>query len=169
MTCIQRGWEVVIHMAMHDILFHVIFGHDRSMIREFLQASSARLQSIVHCRYLESTMEVILHPERGQEVPLDTLKALFFLFLNVDMVLKNYVCKTNSRDDFAAAMNMRRNSPDLNKLHAWSMVGTRAISQGKAVSFFVALHNVVVKQWLQDERRNPSDLVEAVKDQYLVS
>jgi hypothetical protein len=29
------------------------------------------------------------------------------------------------------------------------MVGTRAISQGKAVSFFVALHNVVVKQWHQ--------------------
>ncbi len=37
----------------------------------------------------------------------DTVKALFFLFLNVDMVLKNYVCTPSSVDAFAEAMNIK--------------------------------------------------------------
>lgn len=161
MTCSSQP----VLSSMHDILFHVIFGHDADTILEFLHASAARLQYIVQCQYLASTMEVVMQ----RKLPLDTLKALFFLFLNVDMVLKKYVCDTGSKHAFAEAMNTEANAEGLNKLHAWSMVGTRPISRDKARTFFVALHDKVVKKWLQDERKNPRDLLEAVRDEYLVS
>lgn len=37
---------------------------------------------------------------------MDVLKALFFLFLNVDMVLKEYACRPGSKQALAAAMNI---------------------------------------------------------------
>lgn len=163
MTCTSSS--SVIHVSMHDIIFHVIFGHDSDTIREFLLASSARLHSIVKCRHLAATADVVAK----QVPPLDTLKAMFFLFLNVDMVLKNYVCMPGSEEAFAAAMNAKAGAEGLTKLHAWSMVGTRPISAAKARNFFLELHRKVVKQWLQDERKTPRDLVDAVKEAYLVS
>jgi hypothetical protein len=100
---------------------------------------------------------------------MDTLKALFFLFLNVDMVLKEYVCSTGNKAAFAAAMNMKQNDPNLDKMHAWSMVGTRPVQAAKARGFFKALHDRVIKSWMQDERLTPTDLVGMVKDEYLVA
>lgn len=153
--------------AMHDILFHVIFGSDRESIQEFLNASAARLQCIVKCKHLEGTMQCAL--SKDNPVPLQTLKAMFFLFLNVDMVLKDYVCNTASKPAFAAAMNVKQSTKGLENLHAWSMVGTRPLNHGKAINFFIALHDNVVKKWLQDERKSAAEFVEAVKDAYLVS
>ena len=156
--------------SMHDIIFHVIFGHDYNTILEFVNSSAARLNSICQCKYLQATMQAIQQQnEKGQHVPIDVLKAMFFLFLNVDMILKDYICNPGSRDAFAAAMNAKRNSPSLDKMHAWSMVGTRCISAEKAINFFTALNKRVVKQWLQDERKGPMELLNAVKDEYLVS
>ena len=166
-TCASKATIV---LNMHDIIFHVIFGHDRDTIKEFLQGSSARLQHIVKCQYLSETMQAVISPGSPEaEVPLDHLKAMFFLFLNVDMVLKEYVCNVGSKAAFAAAMNVKQCTEGLDKLHAWSMVGTRPISEGKARLFFLALHDTVVKRWLQDERKTCRDLLDAVKEAYLNS
>lgn len=150
---------------MHDIIFHVIYGSDEDTIREFVHASSARIQCITKCQYLEATMQQVLHTK----VPIDVLKTLFFLLLNVDMVLKEYVVDSASKAAFAAAMNVKPCTDGLVKLHAWSMVGSRPMSTGKARNFFVALQKDVVKQWLQDERRTPRDFMEAVTQEYLNS
>jgi len=113
------------------------------------------------------------------------------------MVLKEYVCNPGCVKAFAAAMNMapadrkmaataaetgarkkRRlvdNDDDdvdganlLKRMHAWSMLGTRAMDPAKARRFFSVLHDSIVKMWLQDERLHASDLVQMVKEEYLV-
>ncbi len=161
---------IICQTGMHDIIFHVIFGHDSSTITEFVQASAGRLHSIVKCQHLANTICHILDCQRkGEPVAIDTLKAMFFLLLNVDIVLKTYVCDTANKEAFAAAMNSKQNVEGLDKLHAWSMMGTRPICKEKAINFFVALHEVVVKKWLQDERKGPTELLEDVKDKYLIS
>lgn len=60
-------------------------------------------------------------------------------------------------------MNMKASTKGLDKLHSCSMVGTRPISHAKMRNFFVALNGHVIKKWMQDERKNPSDLLESVK------
>ena len=159
------------HLQQHDILFHAIFGSDVQSIAEFVHASAVRLHCIVRCQFLASMMDQIVVNRNGNRLnaSMDTLKALFFLFLNVDMVLKEYVCSTGNKAAFAAAMNMKQNDPNLDKMHAWSMVGTRPVQAAKARGFFKALHDRVIKSWMQDERLTPTDLVGMVKDEYLVA
>ena len=91
------------------------------------------------------------------------------------MVLKEYVCNPSCIKAFAAAMNCTLPSGKsetenyLKRLHAWSMMGTRAMDAAKARRFFTMLHDSIVKLWLQDERLHASDLVQMVKEEYLVS
>lgn len=150
----------------HDILFHTIFGHDIEAITEFVHASAVRLHAIVQCKFLASMMDSIIASKQRSA---DTVKVLFFLFLNVDIVLKEYVCNPGNKAAFAAAMNVRADCAGLDKLHAWSMVGTRQIAAAKARPFFKTLRDSLVKNWLQDERLNASDFLRMVKDEYLVA
>ena len=179
-------------MHMHDVIFHVIFGSDMQSIYELVHASAVRLHSITQCPFLSSMMNAIAserssmaaanalldrsacHVKHGP----DLIKALFFLFMNVDMVLKEYVCNPGCKKAFAAALNAKRaaapegnssSSSVLQRTHAWSMMGTRAMDPAKARRFFVVLHDSIIKLWLQDERLCASDLVQMVKDEYLVS
>lgn len=150
----------------HDILFHTIFGQDLDAIMEFVHASAVRLHSIVQCEFLANMMNSLM---AAKSCSPDMLKALFFLFLNVDMVLKEYVCNPASKQAFAAAMNVKPSAAGLDRLHSWSMIGTKQIAAAKARGFFKALHDKIVKSWLQDERLTPSDLVRMVRDEYLVA
>ncbi len=184
-------------LGMHDIVFHVIYGSDTSSTLEFVHASAVRLHSITQCSFLAGMMDRIVRDSRDdhasqqqggassctpqQQVPCsagpDVIKALFFLFLNVDMVLKNYVCMPSSIEAFAEAMNVRMPKRQqlqdqhqlLCRMHAWSMIGTRRMDTAKARRFFAALHDDVVRKWLQDERLHARDLVRMVKEEYFVS
>ncbi len=169
---------------MHDVVFHVIFGSDARSVLDFVQASAARVHSIAQCPFLAGMIRSILD-DRFKGGP-DVVKALFFLLLNVDMVLKEYVCNPGCVKAFAAAMNIishanqekaaetkKRRLDDsqqqqLARLHAWSMLGTRPMDPAKARRFFTVLHDSIVKMWLQDERLHASDLVQMVKEEYLV-
>jgi hypothetical protein len=180
-TC-QKGMDqsnMVVHASsqlhMHDVVFHVIFGSDLYCTLEFVRASAIRLHSLTQCQFLVSMMNSIMsQPCHGP----DAVRALFFLFLNVDMVLKEYVCNPSDKKAFAAAMNIkyrggggeqhRQQVKALQKMHAWSMVGTRPMHDAKARRFFTVLHDKIVSTWLQDERLHASDLVRMVKEEYLV-
>ena len=111
-------------MHMHDLLFHVIFGSDYDSILEMVHASVVRLYSITGCKHLKGMMECIVQncelgqcPRQQQQdgqcsnarvnLSADVLKASFFLLLNVDMVLKEFVCNPCSRQMLAAAMNIQ--------------------------------------------------------------
>ena len=187
---------------MHDVIFHIIFGSDLETVLEFVHASAVRLYSITQCSFLVPMMDSIMAQRAARQqqqqhhhagrceahgfmmAPAashgpDVLKALFFLFLNVDMVLKDYVCEPNNKRAFAAAMNIKwssvvksrqqRSDEDLlERLHAWSMIGTLPMNAAKARRFFTVLHDDIVRTWLQDERLHASDLVRMVKEQYLI-
>lgn len=161
----------------HDLIFHTIFGHDTRATLEFVRASAVRLHSITQCTFLERMMQSLSCPPAGQQqLSDDAVKALFFLFLNVDMVLKEYVCDTGNVKAFASAMNIRitgsAGSPTdigyLERMHAWSMLGTLPVNHRKAARFFTVLHDRIVRAWLQDERLCATDLVCMVKDEYLI-
>ena len=193
-------------LHLHDVVFHVIFGSDISGIFELVHASAIRLHSITHCPFLSKMMNTVIS-ERNQCASLDSsaaftrfsadlVKALFFLFMNVDMVLKEYVCNPGCKKAFAAAMNAKRLDDSgcapsasaaagasasstgaassgaqqsiLHRTHAWSMMGTRPMDPAKARRFFAMLHDSIIKLWLQDERLHASDLVQMVKEEYLV-
>ena len=113
-------------------------------------------------------IDSIVATPKHQRSP-EVLKTLFFLFLNVDMPLKNYVCNPSDKELFAAAMNFpsKSNLDGLDKLHAWSMVGVGKIGKEKAKLFFTVLHGKLVKTWLQDERLTPSDFVRMVREDYI--
>lgn len=204
-------------MHMHDVVFHVIFGSDSQGVLDFVLASAVRLHSITHCPFLSSMMKSVLAhsassnqnntsatPAGCTSIGPDVVKALFFLLLNVDMVLKEYVCTPGCVKAFAAAMNISLSggaaAPSsfkkaataadgsleskrrkllshtktdaekdcLMRMHAWSMMGTRPMDPAKARRFFTVLHDSIVKMWLQDERLHASDLVQMVKEEYLV-
>ena len=191
-------------MHMHDVVFHVIFGSDSQGVLDFVLASAVRLHSITHCPFLSSMMNSVLaHSSSSVSSAIgpDVIKALFFLLLNVDMVLKEYVCTPGCVKAFAAAMNIASSSAAtyakkaataangsleskrrkllsntktdaekecLMRMHAWSMMGTRPMDPAKARRFFTVLHDSIVKMWLQDERLHASDLVQMVKEEYLV-
>ena len=56
----------------------------------------------------------------------------------------------------------------LERMHAWSMIGTKPMHAAKARRFFTVLHDKIVRMWLQDERLNASDFMRMVKEEYLV-
>lgn len=197
---------VVVHASsqlhMHDVIFHVIFGSDLYSILEFVRASAVRLHSITECQFLVAMMNSVIAQvthqhsttECFQRCGPDTVKALFFLFLNVDMVLKEYICNPTDRRAFAAAMNIRyrparlgaatgggggskgnkqqqeeeQQHQALERMHAWSMIGTKPMNAAKGRRFFTVLHDKIVRMWLQDQRLHASDLVRMVKEEYLV-
>lgn len=155
---------------MHDVIFHIIFGADVAGTMELVQASAMRIHSITHCPFLAGMVQQMTAKRNADDV-----KALFFLLLNVDMVLKEYVCKPGCIKAFSAAMNIRKKGTDaaaraqLEKMHAWSMMGMRALDPAKGTRFFTVLNGSLVKMWLQDERLLARDLLQMVRSEYLVS
>ena len=91
---------------MHDVVFHTIFGSDLYCTLEFVHASAVLLHSITQCKFLVGMMNAVVSQmnARSRHPPCassheglaacgpDVIKALFFLFMNIDMVLKEYVC-----------------------------------------------------------------------------
>lgn len=180
------GGSIIIHASsqlhMHDVVFHVIFGSDYESIFKMVSASAARIFSITRCTFLQGMMGKLSSSAAaltGRHGP-DLLKALFFLFLNVDMVLKEYVCRPGCEKAFAAAMNVplpsgagngcaQRKLKAISKEHSWSMMGTKPMDPAKGRRFFTVLHDSIIKLWMQDDRLHASDLVQMVKEEYLVS
>jgi hypothetical protein len=77
------------------VLFHVIYGCDDAMIIDFVNAGAARLYSITNCQELKYMAKIVA--ERRSELGMDTLRALFFLIVNVDMPIKEYICCPGDR------------------------------------------------------------------------
>ena len=107
----KSGGAAVLHASaqlhMHDVIFHVIFGHDLPGIREMVLASAVRLHSITQCAFLAGMLRRMTVDPAAQASPppVDMIKALFFLLLNVDMVLKEYVCNPSCIKAFSVVMN----------------------------------------------------------------
>lgn len=148
----------------HDVLFHVLYGHNVEMIVDFIHASACRLYSITACEELKSAVQEVLLKREG--VGMDRLRTMFFLLFNVDMQLKEYVCGTTQRELFAAALNL--SDEDARARHPLSMVGTMSLTPQKARGFILELKELV-NRWLSNQTLTCSDFVGKVKEEYLVS
>lgn len=151
----------------HDLLFHVIYGHDPGLIAEFVLAGAARLHSLTGCPELE-VVAAAVSSGAGGAVGMDTLRALFFLVLNVDMPIKEYICSPGDRGLYATAVGVPRDSPRLEAMHSYSVLGTRPMERPRARRFMLELGGLV-RAWLSNEALTPSDLMDKVKEEYLVS
>lgn len=97
---------------------------------------------------------------------MDAVKALFFMLLNYDMPMKEYMIEPGDARKFAAAMNMKLQ--DSKKLHACSMLGVQPLPAERARLFYPALREVV-KDWMGMEALNATDLVKRIREEYLVA
>lgn len=147
----------------HDLLFHVLYGKNTGMIAEFVHASACRLYSITSCQQLGELAHRLATDV--DSVSADRLRAIFFLLLNVDMQLKEYVCDTGSMGLFAAALNL--SDADAASRHRFSLVGTSCIAPDRMKHFIVQLREVS-NTWLSNETLTCSDFVRKVKSEYLV-
>lgn len=174
-----------------DILFHVIYGNDEKMIVDFIRAGASRLviiiiirliadyeveiktattrrlYSITGCEDLNKMVGEIVN--RTEEVGINKLRALFFIVLNMDMPLKEYICEPNDVKLYSVAMGLPSSSKnDVSLMHSYSMIGTKKMEPPKAKRFMLELRDSI-NSWLANERLTCSDLVTKIKEEYLVS
>ena len=147
-----------------DIIFHVLFGSDDKLISDFVVASAQRLYDISRNTLLHSTMGLFIQKQ-------DTLapmyvKLLFFIFMNMDMVLKEYVCDPMNPKLFAAALNLPISS--VSKKHSLSVIGTKPMAQAAAKGFMIRLR-IIIQEWLSNEEIQKVDLFNRIREEYIVA
>jgi hypothetical protein len=148
------------------MLFHLVYGDNKDVMMEFMFASAQRLYSLSENVSLHATFcRMMQHPE---VVSLQQCRGMFFLLLNVDMPLKEYVCDTQNKSLLAVALNLADASEVTGK-HAYAMIGARQPDAPKLESFFLKLGQEIVPQWLQNETLGPNDLANTVRDEYIIS
>tara|TARA_Y100000389_G_C17171066_1_gene369176 strand:- start:46 stop:513 length:468 start_codon:yes stop_codon:yes gene_type:complete len=147
-----------------DVLFHVLYGDDMQSVREMCHVIAQRLYSITNCKELVDSMNKVM---KGQgDVAPDQLRAFFFMLLNMDVYMKEWMCKIDDEKLFAKAFIVKEE--DVRKLHAYSLVGTNNMCRGKALLFFTSLRKIV-QDWMSVEMLTACNFVERVKEEYLVS
>jgi hypothetical protein len=133
---------------------------------EFIVASAQRQYSLTDNTSLSEMMgRMLQHP---QMVSLQDSRAMFFLLLNVDMPLKEYVCDTQNKERLAVALNLTTVSEATGK-HAYAMTGARTPDCPKLESFFVKLSSDIVPKWLQNQSLSINDFVHTIRNEYIVS
>lgn len=135
------------------------------MVADFIRGGASRLYSLTGYEKLPQMIAQV--NSKGIELGMDKLRALFFLILNVDMPLKEYICSPGDKNLYAIALAVK---PDetLEKRHSYSMVGTKPMSKEKARRFMLELRDLV-NAWLSNEALTCYDLVSKIKEEYLVS
>jgi hypothetical protein len=149
----------------HDMLFHMVYGDNRVVTMEFIYACAQRLYSLTQNKMLSETIfRVMTTPE---SVSLQQSRALFFLLLNVDMPLKEYICDTSDKNLLAKALNIPLT--DVASKQSYVMTGAHKADQPKLRSFFLKLSHEIVPNWMQNQGLTFSDLVETIKEEYIIS
>jgi hypothetical protein len=108
---------------------------------------------------------MIANPEM---VSLQDSRAMFFLLLNVDMTLKEYVSDTQNKQRLAAALNLATTS-EVTCKHAYVMTGAKTSDPPKLESFFTKLSHEIVPKWLQNESLTTNDFVHTIREEYVVA
>jgi hypothetical protein len=159
---IPMTWDQEYHK--HDIFFYVIFGCNRALVIEFVEAMAIRLYSVTTCDIFHSSITELIGNEENHGI--DTLRAMFFLLLNVDMPFKEYVCDIANTETYATALNL--NMADVTSRISYSMVSTIPIPPSRNLFFITGLKKII-NDWMSNEFLTSSDLINKIKEFYLVS
>jgi hypothetical protein len=143
----------------------MVYGDNREVMMEFIHASAQRLYSLTNNKLLSETIFQAMHTP--QAVSLQQWRALFFLLLNVDMQMKEYICDTSQRALLALALNIPLT--DITSKHSYVMIGAYKSDPQKLQSFFLKLSHEIVPNWLQNQGLTFNDLVDTVREEYIIS
>jgi hypothetical protein len=149
----------------HDMLFHILYGCNTDMLLELIHSSATRLYTLTGCQHLHDSVTLVMREK--EKIGLDKLRCMFFIFLNVDMMLKMYICDPSNVHMLAKLFSMDIEDPMIHKLRTYDMVHTTPITPPKARGFLQQLHGSIINNWLQNDRQSCSDLVTSIKHEYL--
>jgi hypothetical protein len=155
-------WDQEYHK--HDIFFYVIFGCNRVLILEFIEAMAVRLFSITECESFHTGMTELLGND--SKYGMDTLRCMFFLLFNVDMPFKEYVCDVSDITAYSNALNL--NMADVTTRLSYSIVSTIPVPPARNL-FFIAGLKTIINNWMSDEFLGCAELMSKIKEFYLVS
>jgi hypothetical protein len=143
----------------------MVYGDNRAVTMEFIYACAQRLYSLTQNKMLSETIFRVMNTP--ESVSLQQSRALFFLLLNVDMPLKEYICDTSDKNLLAKALNIPLT--DVASKQSYVMTGAHKADQPKLRSFFLKLSHEIVPSWMQNQGLTFSDLVETIKEEYIIS
>jgi hypothetical protein len=124
-------------VVLRDTLAYVIFRTDTEYIRSMVAESLCRMHQCAPCEFTDF---YLLNINTLQK---QILKVLFFILLNVDMTLKEYV-----------TCNKGTVTP---------------VATNKACRFFTDLRQDIVVEWLKDPQRGNIDFLQSIKELYINS
>jgi hypothetical protein len=143
----------------------MVYGDNREVMIEFIHASAQRMYSLTQNKQLSDTMfHAIQNPT---VVSLQQYRALFFLLLNVDMQMKEYVCDTVDANLLAIALNIP--PVEIRSKQSYVMTGARKPSALKLESFFHKLSREIVPNWLQNQGAILDDLINTIREEYIIA
>lgn len=157
MTLLNRSY------GRHELLFHVLYGNNQAAMTSFIIGSCQRL-------YTLSGNEKLLRLQADLAscaVPIapDRLRAMFFLFLNVDPVLKDFLTDSSNANKlaecFCTTSELNRNT------EALMMLQSKQATPGKLRNFFTTLHRDIAPRWLQNTQAGEALLVKICREEYL--
>lgn len=120
----STSMEMICH---NDILFNVIYGSDIRLVRDLLNQSIERL----HLLWDISSWQLLY------------CKIMFFLLLDIDLELKELLCR--------------------------GMCGMSGLPKGKAQHFFLQLRSEVIDPFFRDSEMSLVACLDNIKNLYLVS
>lgn len=151
--------------ARHEFLFHIVYGNNMEAMLILIHGMSVRLDSIIQSNIMTKLSHSI-HNE-SCHWPVDKIRALFFLLLNVDMKTKHFICNTKDESRLEDCTCMGRLDVRIRALK--EMCQSQQASAGKLRNFFVYLKNDIVQGWLQDDTLTFSDLAQRCREMYLLA
>jgi hypothetical protein len=132
---------------------------------EFIHTSAQRLFSLTNNQMLSETIFHVMNTP--QSVSLQQSRALFFLLLNVDMTMKEYISNTRDRDLLAKALNIPWS--EIASKQAYVMTGSHKADKAKLHSFVLKLSHDIIPSWMQNQGLTFNDLVETIREEYIIS
>lgn len=133
----------IAQVASQDCLMHLLYcGSSEPLLRALIAES---MRNIAASYPTDGVRRALVQLVPGAGASLASLRALFFLLLNQDCRMRARVCE----DRLAGYLP--------------------ALCPYKACRFFDQLREGVVPGWIKDERVSLLELVERLKDAYLVS
>lgn len=157
----------------NDVLFHLLYGGDHILLMEVLGACVKRMYHVSDSDLLHSSWLDLVAREKYDT---EKTRALLCLLLNIDMPLKVYVCDPKRPELWRAIFNIPEPKTEAdrvavrkltNGMHSVSLMGCNPVFPRKAELFFKNLSRTVVPQWMQDECKGVSDLIHAVRMEYI--
>lgn len=143
----------------------MLYGDNRNEMLLFVAASCTRLWQITHNARLER-LHASLVQESGKW-PIDKLRSLFILLLNVDPVLKNFVCQSDDRKLLADCVQVAEGQ--VGSSDVYDMCQSARASPEKLRRFFELLSNKLVPEFLMDTQKSFNEFERKCRSEYVAS